>query len=158
MLVLSRKRNESIVIDDNIVITLVEVRGDKIRLGIEAPREVPIHRSEVHAAIQRERAAACDSETKCTEVDFQDESISDAGEIPAEIRQSIEDEFQVELRRIRGWNASAYTARDFQLSVAACQYEAISDKEIEQVCHDVANAILTEGGKSTCLALASPPR
>ncbi|MFO1044111.1 MAG: carbon storage regulator CsrA [Planctomycetaceae bacterium] len=51
MLVLSRKKNESIVINDTIVITVVEIRGDKVRLGIEAPREVPIHRSEVHAAI-----------------------------------------------------------------------------------------------------------
>ena len=58
MLVLSRKRNESIVIDENIVITVVEVRGDKVRLGIEAPREVPIHRSEVHEAIRTEQAAA----------------------------------------------------------------------------------------------------
>ncbi len=55
MLVLSRKKNESIVIDDNIIITVVEVRGDKVRLGIEAPREIPIHRSEVHAAIQSEQ-------------------------------------------------------------------------------------------------------
>ena len=51
MLVLSRKKNESIVVDDTIVITVVEIRGDKVRLGIEAPREVPIHRSEVHDAI-----------------------------------------------------------------------------------------------------------
>ena len=58
MLVLSRKKNESIVIDDNIVITVVEVRGDKVRLGIQAPREVPVHRSEVHAAIQLEQAAS----------------------------------------------------------------------------------------------------
>ncbi len=57
MLVLSRKKNESIVIDDTIVITVVEVRGDKVRLGIQAPREIPIHRSEVHAAIHGERAA-----------------------------------------------------------------------------------------------------
>jgi carbon storage regulator len=58
MLVLSRKKNESIVIDENIVITVVEVRGDKVRLGIQAPKEVPIHRSEIHAAIRNERAAA----------------------------------------------------------------------------------------------------
>lgn len=51
MLVLSRKKNESIVIDQNIVITVVEIRGDKVRLGIVAPRDIPIHRSEVHAAI-----------------------------------------------------------------------------------------------------------
>jgi carbon storage regulator len=55
MLVLSRKKNESIVIDDNIVITVVEVRGDKVRLGIQAPRDVPVHRSEVHAAIHADQ-------------------------------------------------------------------------------------------------------
>ncbi|MFV0446772.1 MAG: carbon storage regulator CsrA [Planctomycetaceae bacterium] len=53
MLVLSRKRNESIVIDGNIVVTVVDIRGDKVRLGIEAPKEVPIHRSEVYDAIKR---------------------------------------------------------------------------------------------------------
>jgi carbon storage regulator len=58
MLVLSRKKNESIVIDERIVITVVEIRGDKVRLGIEAPREVSVHRSEVYAAIQMEQAAA----------------------------------------------------------------------------------------------------
>ena len=62
MLVLSRKRNESIVIDDHIVITVVEVRGDKVRLGIEAPREVPIHRSEVHEAIRIEQAKGSDAD------------------------------------------------------------------------------------------------
>ena len=51
MLVLSRKKNESIVVDDAIVITVLEIRGDKVRLGIEAPKSVPIHRSEVYAAI-----------------------------------------------------------------------------------------------------------
>jgi carbon storage regulator len=53
MLVLSRKRNESVVIAENIVITVVEVRGDKVRLGIQAPRDVPVHRSEILASIQR---------------------------------------------------------------------------------------------------------
>jgi carbon storage regulator len=53
MLVLSRKRNESIIIDGNIVVTVVDIRGDKVRLGIEAPKDVPIHRSEVYEAIKR---------------------------------------------------------------------------------------------------------
>jgi carbon storage regulator len=56
MLVLSRKKNESIIVDDNIVITVVEIRGDKVRLGIEAPREVAIHRSEVRDAIAASEA------------------------------------------------------------------------------------------------------
>lgn len=58
MLVLSRKKNERIVIGENIVLTVVEVRGDRVRLGIEAPQDVPIHRSEVHEAIQLERENA----------------------------------------------------------------------------------------------------
>ena len=53
MLVLSRKRNEQIVIAENIVITIVEIRGDKVRLGIEAPNEIPVHRKEVFEAIKR---------------------------------------------------------------------------------------------------------
>ncbi len=47
MLVLSRRKNESIVISDNITVTVVEIRGDKVRLGIVAPKEVPVHRQEV---------------------------------------------------------------------------------------------------------------
>ncbi len=54
MLVLSRQRDESIIIGDNIVITVVDIRGDKVRLGINAPTEVPVHRQEVYEAIQRE--------------------------------------------------------------------------------------------------------
>lgn len=54
MLVLSRQRDESIIIGDNIVITVVDIRGDKVRLGIEAPKEIPVHRQEVYEAIQRE--------------------------------------------------------------------------------------------------------
>jgi carbon storage regulator len=57
MLVLSRKRDEKIVIGDNIVITVVEVRGDKVRLGIEAPSDVPVHRAEVYARLQEEATA-----------------------------------------------------------------------------------------------------
>ncbi len=53
MLVLSRKKGESIVIGDGIEIIIVEVRGDKVRLGVEAPKEVPVHRREVFDAIHR---------------------------------------------------------------------------------------------------------
>lgn len=56
MLVLSRKIGESLIINDNIKVTIIDIRGDKVRLGIIAPTEVPIHREEVHLAIQAERA------------------------------------------------------------------------------------------------------
>jgi carbon storage regulator len=58
MLVLSRKTNESIRINDDITITVVEVRGDKVRLGISAPMHVSVHRTEVYDAIHGERATA----------------------------------------------------------------------------------------------------
>jgi carbon storage regulator len=64
MLVLSRQRDESIIIGDNIVITIVDVRGDKVRLGIEAPREVSVHRREVYEAIQRENQQAAQIRTE----------------------------------------------------------------------------------------------
>ena len=53
MLVLSRKKDESIVINNDITIVVVEIRGDKVRLGVEAPKEVPVHRREVYEAIAR---------------------------------------------------------------------------------------------------------
>ena len=53
MLVLSRKKNESIVINDDISIVVVEIRGDKVRLGVEAPKHIPVHRREVYDAIKR---------------------------------------------------------------------------------------------------------
>jgi len=53
MLVLSRKRDEKIVIDNDIIITIVEVRGDKVRIGIEAPADIPVHRREIYDAIKR---------------------------------------------------------------------------------------------------------
>jgi carbon storage regulator len=56
MLVLSRQRDESIIIGDNIIVTIVDIRGDKVRLGIEAPTEISVHRQEVYEAIQRENA------------------------------------------------------------------------------------------------------
>ena len=55
MLVLSRKKGESIVINNSIVVEVIEIRGDKVRLGVEAPKEIPVHRNEVHEAIQRHK-------------------------------------------------------------------------------------------------------
>jgi len=52
MLVLSRKKNEKITIGDNIIITVVDIRGGKVRLGFDAPREIPVHREEVFKAIK----------------------------------------------------------------------------------------------------------
>jgi len=69
MLVLSRKKNESIVINDDITIVVVEIRGDKVRLGVEAPKEVPVHRREVFDAIRRNEAASGGRGKEETETD-----------------------------------------------------------------------------------------
>lgn len=61
MLVLSRTKDESIMVGDNVEITIVDVRGDKVRLGITAPKEIPVHRREVYEAIQREKGQSTDS-------------------------------------------------------------------------------------------------
>jgi carbon storage regulator len=66
MLVLSRQRDESIMIGDNIVVTIVDIRGDKVRLGINAPTEIPVHRQEVYEAIQRENIRASRLDVKDT--------------------------------------------------------------------------------------------
>jgi|TARA_B100001971_G_C18015676_1_gene444696 carbon storage regulator len=61
MLVLSRHRDEAIMIGDDVVITIVDIRGDKVRLGIDAPQAIPVHRQEVYDAIQRENQKAAQS-------------------------------------------------------------------------------------------------
>jgi len=62
MLVLSRQRDESIMIGDEVEITIVDVRGDKVRLGITAPKHIPVHRREIYDAIQREKAQNAEGE------------------------------------------------------------------------------------------------
>ena len=64
MLVLSRHRDQSIVIGEDVVVTIVDIRGDKVRLGIDAPSEIPVHRREVYEAIQRENLRAARLEPK----------------------------------------------------------------------------------------------
>jgi carbon storage regulator len=67
MLVLSRKKDESIVINNDITIVVVEIRGDKVRLGVEAPKEVPVHRREVFEAIARGEPVDLPAVTSATE-------------------------------------------------------------------------------------------
>ena len=55
-MVLSRQKDESIIIGDDVEVTIVDVRGDKVRLGINAPRSISVHRKEIYEAIQREKA------------------------------------------------------------------------------------------------------
>ncbi len=69
MLVLSRKKNESIIINDVITVTVVEIRGDKVRLGIEAPKEVTVHRREVYEAIQNQQRLLREANSRASTVD-----------------------------------------------------------------------------------------
>jgi len=58
MLALSRKKNEALIINNNVEITILEVKGDQVKIGIEAPREVPVYRKEVYLQIQEANAAS----------------------------------------------------------------------------------------------------
>ena len=69
MLVLSRQRDESIMIGDDVEIVIVDVRGDKVRLGITAPKQIPVHRREIYDAIQREKAQKAEGETPASNSD-----------------------------------------------------------------------------------------
>lgn len=61
MLALSRKKNEALIINNNVEITILEVKGDQVKIGIEAPREVPVYRKEVYLQIQESNAASADA-------------------------------------------------------------------------------------------------
>ena len=64
MLVLSRQKDESIIIGDDVEVVIVDVRGDKVRLGITAPKNISVHRREVYEAIQREKKEKAEKEGK----------------------------------------------------------------------------------------------
>lgn len=63
-MVLSRQKDESIIIGDDVEVTIVDVRGDKVRLGINAPRSISVHRKEIYEAIQREKAEKAKAEAE----------------------------------------------------------------------------------------------
>lgn len=68
MLVLTRKRNESIMIGDDIKITIVDVKGDQIKIGIDAPKSVTVHREEIYLEIKAENKLAAESNVKVTDL------------------------------------------------------------------------------------------
>ena len=82
MLVLSRQRDETIMIGDDVEVTIVDIRGDKVRLGITAPRSIQVHRKEVYDAIKRENQQA-------------------AGLSPDEVSEVVNDKTQEDRRRRR---------------------------------------------------------
>lgn len=81
MLVLSRQRDETIMIGDEIEITVVDIRGDKVRLGINAPRSVQVHRKEVYEAIKRENADA--SLVQVEDLTAVNQNLRQMGKLPA---------------------------------------------------------------------------
>lgn len=80
MLVLSRHRDEKIIIGDNIIVTVVDIRRDRVRLGITAPPHIPVHREEVYEAIQREKRAAARRQQQAKAAGQQAESPEQAQE------------------------------------------------------------------------------
>ncbi len=63
MLALSRKKNEALIINNNIEITILEVKGDQVKVGIEAPREIPVYRKEVYLQIQKENEESMNADS-----------------------------------------------------------------------------------------------
>lgn len=98
MLVLSRKKNESIVVAEGLItITVIEIRGDKVRLGIDAPKDVAVNRSEIHEIIQRHRAedGAVPSVHVSGEVDGKEHRPDES-----KIRSNTQDHVPIDLGRV----------------------------------------------------------
>ncbi len=70
MLILSRKKDESIIIGENIEISVVDIKGDQVKIGIKAPRDIKVYRQEVFTAIQRENLAASKTGTELPAIDL----------------------------------------------------------------------------------------
>ena len=80
MLVLSRRSGESIIINDNVEVKIVEIKGDYVKVGITAPRAIPVHRKEIFEAIQRENARAAQSQTNKEGVAELEKNLSEKSE------------------------------------------------------------------------------
>ena len=91
MLVLSRQRDESIMIGDDVEIIIVDVRGDKVRLGITAPKEIPVHRREIYDAIQREKRQKKELQEQKKEPQEQQEKESQTSQPSQESHQQQSD-------------------------------------------------------------------
>ena len=91
MLVLSRKKNESIVINNDITIVVVDIRGDKVRLGVEAPKEVPVHRREVFDLIKQNEAKALEEATRAEATSEEATSEEASGEEATSETESTEE-------------------------------------------------------------------
>lgn len=73
MLVLTRKPNQSIMIGDDIEVTVLEVRGEQVRIGVSAPKKIPVHRKEIYEEIQQQRAEQAAQENQNAESPSQDD-------------------------------------------------------------------------------------
>ena len=104
MLVLSRQRDETIMIGDEVEITVVDIRGDKVRLGITAPRHIQVHRKEVYDAIKRENQQAANLSPQ----DVSEVIETDAGPkaapspVPGPVKEGSEEDRAKQVRRSRG--------------------------------------------------------
>lgn len=80
MLILSRKPNESIMIGDQVQVSIIDIRGDQVKLGIRAPREVKVYRQEVYQAIQTQNREALRAGTQLPQIDTMLDQLSEPGE------------------------------------------------------------------------------
>lgn len=99
MLVLTRNRDESIMIGDDVEITIVDIRGDKVRVGITAAKGIPVHRKEVYNAIQREK-----------QIDQKDRQ----NNLPATLKTKLSDEVEKLINFIRSSNFDASTLKPWE--------------------------------------------
>jgi len=70
MLALSRKKNEALVINNNIEVTILEIKGDQVKIGITAPKEIPVYRKEVYLQIQEENKESMSADSLAALADF----------------------------------------------------------------------------------------